>query len=40
MAAFGDDVTGLPPPSRTALRRVDIELDALIQQAIPLRKTA
>jgi hypothetical protein len=40
MAAFGDDVTGLPPPLRTALRRVDIELDALIQQAIPLRKTA
>jgi hypothetical protein len=25
---------------RTALHRVDIELDALIQQAVPLRKTA
>ena len=40
MAAFGDDVTGLPPPLRTALRRVDTELDALIQQAVPLRRTA
>jgi hypothetical protein len=40
LAAFGDDVTGLPPPLRTALRRVDSELDTLIQQAVPLRKTA
>ncbi|HEX6878815.1 MAG TPA: hypothetical protein VF135_00495 [Terriglobales bacterium] len=40
MAAFGDDVTGLPPPLRTALRRVDTELDALTQQAVPLRRTA
>ena len=40
MAAFGDDVTGLPPPLRAALRRVDDQLDALIQHAIPLRKTA
>ena len=40
MAAFGDDVTGLPPPLRTALRRVDSELDTLIQQAVPLRRTA
>src|SRR3954468_16652030 len=40
MATFGNDATGLPPPLRTALRRVDDELDALIQQAVPLRKTA
>ena len=40
MAAFGDDVTGLPPPLHNALRRVDSELDALIQQAVPLRRTA
>jgi hypothetical protein len=39
-AAFGDDVTGLPPPLRKALRQVDRELDALIQKAVPLRKTA
>ena len=40
MAAFGDDVIGLPPPLRAALRRVDSELDALIEQAVPLRRTA
>ena len=40
LAAFGDDVIGLPPPLRTALHRVDSELDALIEQAVPLRRTA
>jgi hypothetical protein len=40
MAAFGDDVTGLPPPLRTALGCVDRELAARIQQAVPFRKTA
>lgn len=39
-AAFGDDVTGLPPPLRNALRQVDSEPDALIQKAVPLRRTA
>jgi hypothetical protein len=39
-AAFGDDITGLPPPLRKALRQVDSELDALIQKAVPSRRTA
>jgi len=38
MTAFGNEVTGLPPPLRAALRKVDAELDALIHQAVPLKK--
>jgi len=40
MAAFTDDVTGLPPPLREALRQVDEELDSLIYNAVPLRRSA
>jgi hypothetical protein len=38
MAAFGQDVTGLPPPLRHALQQVDAQLDSLIYQAVPLKK--
>jgi hypothetical protein len=38
MAAFGQDVTGLPPPLRNALKQVDAQLDSLIDQAVPLKK--
>ena len=38
MAAFGRDVTGLPPPLRNALQQVDEQLDALISAAVPLKK--
>jgi hypothetical protein len=40
MAAFTDAVTGLPPPLREALRQVDEELDSLIYNAVPLRRSA
>lgn len=38
MAAFGTEVTGLPPPLREALKAVDAQFDALIHQAVPFRK--
>jgi len=38
MAAFGNEITGLPPPLRAALRKVDAQLDALIYDAVPLKK--
>jgi hypothetical protein len=38
MAAFGSETTGLPPPLLAALKRIDTEFDALIEQAVvPLR---
>jgi len=38
--AFGQEVTGLPPPLSNALRQVDEQLDGLIAAAIPLKKAA
>jgi hypothetical protein len=40
MAAFANQVTGLPPPLRAALDKVDAQLDALICRAVPLNKAA
>jgi hypothetical protein len=40
MAAFGNQVTGLPPPLRAALDKVDAQLDALICRAVPVKKAA
>lgn len=38
--AFGNQVTGWPPPLRAALRKVHAELDALIRQAVPVNQAA
>lgn len=40
MAAFANQITGLPPPLRAALDKVDAQLDALICRAVPLNKAA
>src|SRR5215472_6372725 len=38
MAAFQDRPVALPPKLSAALQRVDTQLDALIHDAVPLRK--
>jgi hypothetical protein len=40
LAAFGNETTGLPPPLRAALKQVDTEFEALIAQAVPLKKAS
>jgi hypothetical protein len=40
MAAFGQQTTGLPPPLLTALKQIDTEFDALIEQSVPLKKAS
>jgi len=40
MAAFGNETTGLPPPLLATLRQMDAEIDALIVQAVPLKKAS
>ena len=40
MAAFGNETTGLPPPLGAALKQVDAEFEALIAQAVPLKKAS
>ena len=40
MVVFGEDRNGLPPTLSAALERVDHQLDALIDNAVPDRKAA
>ena len=40
MVVFGEDRHGLPPTLSAALERVDRQLDALIDHAVPHRKAA
>lgn len=40
MAAFGAEMTGLPPPLLAAIKQIDTEFDALIRQAVPLKKAS
>ncbi len=38
MAAFNEHGSGLRPPLTAALQEVDVQLDALIYDAFPLKK--
>jgi len=38
MAAFGEELTGLPPPLGAALKQVAAQFDELIRDAVPLKK--